>query len=756
MAALAAQNAAKPLLVKQTVEGSFHHTITCDLDLNLMDPDLDERFELDGVPLAGNWTCDVDRRADCLDIALNFGALSAGRWGPQIRVVLRFFYLRDGQQVPLEEAAWERCSAPWLNPRLGVACNRYLLDIPLSKVNDATAASSSAFIPVEHRAYRLIIDIHSRPTKPPLEAVRLIRRMPDTDLSAFTHDVRLFFPRQDADLWAKSSVLARASPYLKTLLASDFAESVAVPQKRKRTAGVTAGTAAPAAANADALASNGQGFEDSDDETDELYFEKHPTLQHERDELQHPFKVIKITATAFTTYRAVLAYLRTGFIAFAPLSSTLPVSDATDISTRKSRIEAAISANSSLPYPVSPKSTYRLAHLLEIASLQTLCLANLSKQLTTDCAPTELFSDACVCYDAWRNVVLDYIVKNCDAVTKSAAWTEATSRVERDEVPGAAPIMLELFKRKVLKTANPAPTPLEHKLVKFDLEGHFHYTFTVDLELDLSDPKLNKEFALEGIESLGTRPTSEAEVLIRRMPALDLAATPQNIRLFFPRHEADLWTDSSFLSRSSPYLKTLLSSDFAESVTVPSKHFDDSDEEADELYFEAHPPSQHERDELQQPYKEIKITKTAFTTYRAVLAYLRTGFIAFAPLSSTFPADADAAKPTRASRIEAAVSSDPSLPYPVSPKSTFRLAHLLELDELQHFCLANFSKQLTVDCAPYELFSDTSICYDAWRKVVLDFIVDNWDAVTSSASWKTETAKVRLREDHPLGRFWLR
>ncbi|PRQ76166.1 hypothetical protein AAT19DRAFT_13188 [Rhodotorula toruloides] len=55
------------------------------------------------------------------------------------------------------------------------------------------------------------------------------------------------------------------------------------------------------------------------------------------------------------------------------------------------------------------------------------------------------------------------------------------------------------------------------------------------------------------------------------MPALDLAATPQNIRLFFPRHEADLWTDSSFLSRSSPYLKTLLSSDFAESVTVPSK-----------------------------------------------------------------------------------------------------------------------------------------------------------------------------------------
>ncbi|BGO92223.1 hypothetical protein NBRC10512_000955 [Rhodotorula toruloides] len=452
MAALAAQNVVNPLLVKQTVEGSFHHTITCDLDLDLMEPNLDERFELDGVPLAGTWMCDVNRRADCVDIVLNFGALSAGRWGPQIRVLLRFFYLTDGQQVLLEEVAWGRDPAPRLDPELGGVCNSYLLDIPLGKVNDAAAASSSAFNPVEHRAYRLIIDIHSRPTKPTLEAERLIRRMPDTDLSAFTHNVRLFFPRHDADLWPESSVLSRASPYFRTLLASDFAESVTVPQKRKRTASATTGTAAPAPTDADAADPDGQGFEDSDNETDKLYFEKHPALQHKRDELQHPFKEIKITATAFTTYRAVLAYLRTGFIAFAPLSSTLPVPDETDISTRKSRIEAAISARSSLPYPVSPKSIYRLAHLLEIAPLQTLCLANLSKQLTINCAPAELFTDMCVCYDAWRNVVLDYIVKNCDAVTKSAGWTEATSRVERDEVPRAGPIMLELFKRKVLKT----------------------------------------------------------------------------------------------------------------------------------------------------------------------------------------------------------------------------------------------------------------------------------------------------------------
>ncbi|BGP32913.1 hypothetical protein JCM10296v2_004698 [Rhodotorula toruloides] len=293
--------------------------------------------------------------------------------------------------------------------------------------------------------------------------------------------------------------------------------------------------------------------------------------------------------------------------------------------------------------------------------------------------------------------------------------------------------------------ANPARAPFEHKLVKFDLEGYFHYTFTVDLELDLSDPKLDKKFKLD---------------------ELDLSATPQNVRFFFPQHAAELWAESTFLSRSSSYFKTLLSSDFAESVTVPSKRprtrrsltvaatpagadaedLDDSDEETDEVYFKAHPPSQHERDELQHPYKEIKITKTAFTTYRAVLAYLRTGDIAFAPLSCTCSADADAEKPARASRIEAAVSSDPTLPYPVSPKSTFRLAHLLELDELQHLCFANLSKQLTIDCAPYELFSDTSVCYDSWRKVVLDFIVDNCDAVTASKAWEEMTGKLERDE----------
>ncbi|BGP32904.1 hypothetical protein JCM10296v2_004689 [Rhodotorula toruloides] len=259
------------------------------------------------------------------------------------------------------------------------------------------------------------------------------------ELAPAPPNVRILFPNHEADLWTNSNLLGLASPYFETLLSSDFAESVTVPSKRSRTR--CSSTAAATPVDADA-----KDFDDSDDETDKLYYDAHPPSQH-------PYKEIKITMTAFTTYRAVLAYLRTCYIAFVPLSSWFSANVDAAKPTRASRIEAVTSSDPSLPYPVSPKSAFRLAHLLELEDLQQLSLENLCEQLTRDSACTELFSDTSVCYDAWQNVILDYVVKNCDNVTKSSAWTEMTKRLERDQVDGATPIMLELFKRKVLRTA---------------------------------------------------------------------------------------------------------------------------------------------------------------------------------------------------------------------------------------------------------------------------------------------------------------
>lgn len=256
------------------------------------------------------------------------------------------------------------------------------------------------------------------------------------------HNVRLFFPASGADLWASSDFLARSSPYFKTLLSSDFAEAVTVPAKRART---RRSSAATTAAEADA---NAKDFDDSDDETDGLYFAAHPPQLSEADELQHPYKEIKITKTAFSAYRAVLAYLRTGHIAFAPLSATFTADPTPGAPVRSELIEAAAAKNGSRPWLVSPRSGFRLAHRLGLDDLQTLCLSRMRESLTPETALHELFSDISVKHASWRNTVVDFIVKNWVKVCATDAWKVVQEKVDADEIPGAAPIMMRLLLAK--------------------------------------------------------------------------------------------------------------------------------------------------------------------------------------------------------------------------------------------------------------------------------------------------------------------
>ncbi|EGU12040.1 hypothetical protein RTG_01922 [Rhodotorula toruloides ATCC 204091] len=457
MAAPAAQNAANPAptpfehkLVKFDLEGHFHYTFTVDLELDLSDPKLNEEFALEGVPLAGKWTCKCRQEGDKVLVSLKHGTLRLGIFGKRVERKLELFWHGDGMSTSLNATVWSTGPVPAANPASGKSLGGGRVE--------------------------------SLGDEPTSEAEVLVKRMPDLDLSPSPHDVRLFFPTREADLWTESSFLSQSSPYFKTLLSSEFTETVSVPAKRPR----TRRNSSPASSPADADAND---FEDSDDETDNLYFKAHPPFQHERDELQHPYKEVKITKTAFTTYRAVLAYLRTGYIAFAPLSCTFSADVNADAPTRASRIEATVSSDPSLPYPVSPKSTFRLAHLLELEELHHLCLANLSKQLTINGAPHELFSDTSVCYDSWRKVILDFVVDNCDAVTASKAWQEMEGKVERDEVQGAAPIMLELFKRKPVKAVGAFPPFLWTFL--FKQAKHIPSDIRPPIHIDLL-PRLNR------------------------------------------------------------------------------------------------------------------------------------------------------------------------------------------------------------------------------------------------------------------------
>ncbi|GAA5934620.1 hypothetical protein JCM10213_002034 [Rhodosporidiobolus nylandii] len=264
---------------------------------------------------------------------------------------------------------------------------------------------------------------------------------------------------------------------------------------------------------------------------------------------------------------------------------------------------------------------------------------------------------------------------------------------------------------------------------------------------------------------------AEGRELARRAAGLNLEQLPHNVRIFFPRaHKdgAELWVKGEILSRSSPYLKDLLASDFAEAqprrskrartsgaseavpVPVPAqdeKDFDDSDDETDEFLFTKKPPSASFSEADDISFRQITITQSAYSTYHAVLVYLQTGFVHFAPLSSSFPLS-NPAHPTRRDYLASKHDEDPSLPLPVSPTSAYRLAHLLQLEDLQKRCLDALRSSLTVGAAAAELFSGTALAYDELRKVILEFVKEKWEKVKETEGWKAEKARIKAGE-HP-------
>ncbi|TNY21051.1 hypothetical protein DMC30DRAFT_224128 [Rhodotorula diobovata] len=252
----------------------------------------------------------------------------------------------------------------------------------------------------------------------------------------------------------------------------------------------------------------------------------------------------------------------------------------------------------------------------------------------------------------------------------------------------------------------------------------------------------------------------------RCLSDLNVKPLPHDVRLFFPaavgRSDAALWTSESLLTLSSPYFRTLFSSDLAETVSAGSKRarrpaastravkdrssaksFEDSDDETDKLVVGT---SDDALDDIDFSYKQVVVTQAAYSTYRAVLLWMQTGFIAFAPLSSSFDSAPEPLK-RRTETLEAMHKEDPRLPYPVSPKSVYRLAHVLELQELESLAMRHFRKEaLSLETAPAELFSELARDNVEWRTMILDWIMERWDEVEGCEGWTATMQRVEKGE----------
>ncbi|GAA5855052.1 hypothetical protein JCM8547_002361 [Rhodosporidiobolus lusitaniae] len=131
---------------------------------------------------------------------------------------------------------------PDFNPASKTSYDGYELSLFKEDPAVAELASGGAFKLTEQHACRVTLTIeHDYPKDASAALERqgkvLATRMSGLNLEQVPHNLRLFFPHahaNGAELWVKSSVLSKPSPYINTLLASGMAESSPRRSKRKR------------------------------------------------------------------------------------------------------------------------------------------------------------------------------------------------------------------------------------------------------------------------------------------------------------------------------------------------------------------------------------------------------------------------------------------------------------------------------------------------------------------------------------------
>lgn len=237
----------------------------------------------------------------------------------------------------------------------------------------------------------------------------------------------------------------QASGYYKALFASGAAETVTRSRsKRARGPSVVSEQKPFAPGNSSDLKVD---WEDSDDETDAFLVERDwmDCTSTKQDTAEFDYQQIEVRETAYSTMCAVLLYLQTGHVKFAPPRSSHALSPDELVTKRKASHARSLDDSPTLPPPVSPKSVYRLAHLLERDELQKVALDSFASCLSISGAADELFSPVSLAYDQLRKVIVDFVVKSWKEVKATEAWQAARAKVTSAPSEGAAQVMFDVF-----------------------------------------------------------------------------------------------------------------------------------------------------------------------------------------------------------------------------------------------------------------------------------------------------------------------
>ena len=433
--------------------------------------------DFESVPLCGDWRFSLDSNADDLTIRVKHGELPVGALGERVTVTGEFAYLLDdGTWQQIDTHAWAANTA---QPELSTNGSPYsAYKYSRSKHKLAQKEKLPNAIQKSIQQYRFSITVTQEPRKAPepkpdlTKALANLSSAPsDSFLSSanadqgctpdFAHsptrEVRLLFKRPadnlELELWTDVEFLNKASDYYKALSASGGIETVVKSRKKRQRAAaptvVLEQKQLPAPAPAADLSVD---WQDSDDETDAFLVERDwmNCTTTKQDTAEFDYQEIEVHETAYSTMCAVLLYLQTGLIKFAPLRSSSHALSPDELTKkRNASLAKSLEAQPTLPPAVSPKSVYRLAHLLERNDLEQKALDSLASNLTISGAAAELFSPVSVAYDQVRKIVFDFVVENWDEVKVTEAWRAVRSNVTRGHgqaaAEGAAQILFDLL-----------------------------------------------------------------------------------------------------------------------------------------------------------------------------------------------------------------------------------------------------------------------------------------------------------------------
>ncbi|KAG8697189.1 hypothetical protein FRC08_006682, partial [Ceratobasidium sp. 394] len=190
--------------------------------------------------------------------------------------------------------------------------------------------------------------------------------------------------------------------------------------------------------------------------------------------LPGPAKVqVVVRDVAYVTYKAFLYYLYTDTIVFAPLKSQfmpssppassfaqavphLPISsDGAPMNSPGMGIMRSDSAgggrrgwvrdweanNPDRPSPCSAKAIYRLADKLDLSELKTRAFTHITKSLSIQNVPFELFSGFSAAFGDIRKVQMDFALQNWAQIRNGESMRQVTQELRSGRHPGYEEVM---------------------------------------------------------------------------------------------------------------------------------------------------------------------------------------------------------------------------------------------------------------------------------------------------------------------------